>query len=91
MVMDVIRMLAAGDFGLIVFTATPQIERLFQVARENGLEAELRAGLACTPIAAMGPVVEETLRTHGLQAVLRPESSFHMKPLVRAIARWRTA
>ena len=38
-------------------------------------------------IAAIGPVVEDTLRRNGVTtAILRPETSFHMKPLVRAIA-----
>jgi uroporphyrinogen-III synthase len=90
-VTHIIRLLAGGDIGLIVFTATPQVDRLFQVAREAGLEKELSAGLSRTPLAAIGPVVEETLRLHGLSAALRPQSSFHLKPLVRAICAWRTA
>jgi uroporphyrinogen-III synthase len=90
-VVRVIRLLADGGIGLVVFTATPQVERLLQVAQETGLASELAAGLARTPLAAIGPVVEETLRLHGLSAALRPESSFHLKPLVRAICAWRKA
>jgi uroporphyrinogen-III synthase len=37
-------------------------------------------------MAAVGPVVEETLRRHGVENILCPDSSFHLKPLVRAIA-----
>lgn len=86
-----IPLLAEGEIGLVVFTATPQVERLFQVARDAGLEQQLSAGLARTPLAAIGPVVEETLRQHGLAAALRPENSFHLKPLIRAIRAWRAA
>jgi uroporphyrinogen-III synthase len=90
-VATIIRRLADGAIGLVVFTATPQVERLLQVAKESHLDAELAAGLARTPIAAIGPVVEDTLRLHGLTATLRPKSSFHLKPLVRAITAWRQA
>lgn len=90
-VADVIQALAAGDIGLVVFTATPQVERLFQVARESGLESALQAGLARTPVAAIGPVMEATLRQHGVEPALMPQSSFHLKPMLRAIMAWRTA
>jgi uroporphyrinogen-III synthase len=88
---EVIRRLAGDEFGLVVFTATPQVERLFQVAGEAGLGDALAAALRRTPIAAVGPVVEDTLRLHGLAAALRPDGSFHLKPLVRAICAWRAA
>jgi uroporphyrinogen-III synthase len=87
----IIRSLANGEIGLVVFTATPQVERLFQVARETGLEEQLAVALRRTPLAAIGPVVEDTLRLHGFAAALRPEGSFHLKPLVRAIQAWRAA
>jgi uroporphyrinogen-III synthase len=88
---SIIRRLAKGDIGLVVFTATPQVERLFQVARDAGLEKDLAVALHCTPLAAIGPVVDATLRQHGLAPILQPEASFHLKPLVRAIQAWRTA
>jgi uroporphyrinogen-III synthase len=91
-VQDIIRALALGRIDLVAFTATPQIERLFQVARAANLETELRAGLTRTLIAAVGPIVEQTLHAHGLESAIRPTGSFHLKPLVRAIiaarARW---
>ena len=85
-VIDAIRSLAAGRIGMIAFTSSPQVERLVEVARKAGLEAELREAFARIRIAAIGPVVEETLRRHGVAAILRPQTSFHLKPLVRAIA-----
>ena len=88
---NIIRRLARGEIGLVVFTATPQVERFFQVARNAGLEEQLTVALHSTPLAAVGPVVEATLRQHGLAPVLQPEGSFHLKPLVRAIQAWRAA
>jgi uroporphyrinogen-III synthase len=90
-VVDAIEMMASGRVGMIVFTASPQIERLLEVAAGNGLSEKLATAFIRTPVAAMGPVVEDTLRHHGITAVLRPETSFHLKPLLRAILAWRSA
>ena len=90
-VTNAIRALIAGAIGLVIFTATPQVERLFQVARDGGLEAKLRMALDRTPVAAIGPVVEQALRLQGIAPALRPDSSFHLKPLLRAVAAWRAA
>ncbi|HWU54264.1 MAG TPA: uroporphyrinogen-III synthase [Rhizomicrobium sp.] len=81
-----IRDLAAGKIGMIAFTSSPQIERLFAVANEFGLMAELTQGLAKTQIAAIGPVMEKALAAHGLSSAIQPETSFHLKPLINAIA-----
>lgn len=88
LVADFIRELAAGRIALVAFTASLQIERLMWVAKESGLEAELKTGLAHTAIASVGPVVEGALERYGLRAAVQPLSSYHLKPLVRAIARW---
>jgi uroporphyrinogen-III synthase len=90
-VADAIRALAAGEIGVIAFTATPQIERLVKVAQETGLTDDLACGLTRTPIASIGPIVDDVLRKHGFTPTIRPESSFHLKPLVRAIIAWRQA
>ena len=83
-----VQRLAAGEIDVIAFTASLQIERLMWVAKETGQEAALKAGLARTAIASVGPVVESALHKYGLEAAIQPEGSFHLKPLVRAIARW---
>jgi uroporphyrinogen-III synthase len=89
-VAQVIRDLAADRIGMVAFTSTPQITRLFAVAAEFKLEHELRTALARIPIAAVGPVMEEALAGYGLKAGICPESSFHLKPMVRAICdAWR--
>ena len=84
-VAQTIRDLSAGRIGMIAFTSSPQIERLFAVAREAGLMLELTQGLARTPIAAIGPVMESALAAHGLSSAIRPAASFHLKPMVAAI------
>ena len=81
-----IKDLAAGKIGMIAFTSSPQVERLFAVAKEFGLMLELTQGLAKTPIAAIGPVMEKALAAHGLASAIHPESSFHLKPMINAIA-----
>lgn len=90
-VADTIRALAAGRFGLVAFTSSAQLDRLFSVAQETGLTSQLTLGLSRTPIAAVGPVMEKALIERGLQSVVTPASSFHLKPLVRAIVAWRSA
>jgi uroporphyrinogen-III synthase len=84
-VADTIRDLAAGKIGMIAFTASPQIERLFAVAKEFGLIPQLTQGLSRTRIAAIGPVVEQSLGDHGLSSAIRPATSFHLKPMIKAI------
>ena len=88
---EAIRALASGQIGMVAFTATPQVERLVKVAQECGLSEELSRGLARTPVASVGPIVDEKLRQHGFAATVSPQSSFHLKPLVRAIMAWRQA
>ena len=89
-VADTIRALAAGNIGMVAFTSSPQIDRLFDVARAEGLEPELMSALSRTPIASIGPVVEQRLKAVGVTPFAQPEASFHLKPLVRAITvAWR--
>lgn len=71
----------AGRIDLAVFTSTPQVKRLAQVA---GAE-RLRAALGRTRIAAVGPLVGQTLEAAGAKVAVMPEDSFHMKPMVNAI------
>lgn len=81
-----IRQMAAGQIDLVAFTSSPQIDRLLEVARDRKLEADLQAGLARTPIAAVGPVVAATVEKIGGKVAVMPGKSFHLKPLINAIA-----
>ncbi|HEX8756254.1 MAG TPA: uroporphyrinogen-III synthase [Steroidobacteraceae bacterium] len=76
-VQNLIAELRAGRVDAIAFTSSAQIERLIAVGSEEGA----RAALANTLVAAIGPVVADTLRRHGIDARLMPEESFFLKPL----------
>ena len=73
--------LQAGGVDAIAFTSTPQVERLFAVAPAP----EVRAALARTLVAAVGPVVAASLERHGIEARLMPEEAFFLKPLTAAL------
>src|SRR4029077_6343266 len=79
--------MARGRIDAIALTNLGQVRRLFEVARARQCEAQLRDGLARTPIASVGPVVSEELKSHGLRADISPANdAYFMKPLVSAIA-----
>lgn len=84
-VRQVIEAMAAGNVDVVAFTSSPQPRRLRDVARDNGLEAALSAGLARTRIAAVGPVVAAAVEALGAKVTIMPDGNFHMKPLVNAI------
>jgi uroporphyrinogen-III synthase len=85
-VMATIDAMAAGKADAIAFTSSPQVRRLFDVAKSADREAELRAGLARIRVAAVGPVVAAELAARGIAVAVTPEDAYFMKPLVRAIA-----
>jgi uroporphyrinogen-III synthase len=84
-VIDLIDALAAGQLDAIAFTSMAQVERLFRVARGSQREAELLSGLQRTLIAAVGPVVAETLVARGIAVQAMPTDGYFMKPLMRAL------
>jgi uroporphyrinogen-III synthase len=86
-VSEMIRKMAAGEVAAIVFTSSPQVDRLFEVAAEQHLEDDLKRGLERTRIAAVGPVVAETVRKKGARVDITPEQGFVMKNLVQHIRR----
>jgi uroporphyrinogen-III synthase len=86
-VVELIHRLAAGEIDVYIFTSSPQVDRLYQVAGEKGLENELRLGFARTKIAAVGPVVAEDLRDKGANVEICPDQGFVMKNLVQQIKR----
>jgi uroporphyrinogen-III synthase len=80
-VRGLIEELRAGRIDAIAFTSSAQVERLVAVASEE----TLRATLARTLVAAVGPVVADTLRRHGIDARAMPEESFFLKPLTSVL------
>lgn len=79
--------MAQGRIDAIALTNLGQVRRLVEVARARGCEARLREGLAQTPIASVGPVVSDELKSHGLSADISPANeAYFMKPLISAMA-----
>jgi uroporphyrinogen-III synthase len=84
---ELIEHLASGGVAAVVFTSSPQVTRLYEVAAERGRESALADGLQRTCVAAVGPVVAETLREHDAPVHVCPEQGFVMKNLVRQLTR----
>lgn len=78
-----LKQLQSGSVDAIAFTSTPQVERLFSLAPAE----TVKAALAATRVAAVGPVVAETLERHGVSVQLMPSESFFLKPLTTALER----
>ncbi len=87
-VVELILALKNNSIDAIAFTSSPQIDRLFSVARSRGLTAELESGLEKTCVAAVGPLVADSLEKEGVTVDLMPEDSFFLKPMVNALAKY---
>jgi len=79
------REIAAGRVDVALFTNATQIDHLFKIAAEEGLEKELRAALPQAVVASVGPVCSEALGHYGLTADIEPEHP-KMGHLIAAIA-----
>ena len=86
-VAGLIASLGGGGVDALVFTSSPQVDRLWEVAGKRGLEAELMQGLGRTRVAAVGPVVADRLREKGATVAISPEQGWVMKNLVRQLAK----
>src|SRR5262245_37224165 len=84
-VAELIDRMAAGGIDVIAFTSSPQVDRLFAVAKATQREKTLQAALAGTAVAAVGPVVAADLQRRGVEVAITPDGSYFMKPLVSAI------
>src|SRR5262249_14496463 len=79
---ELLARMRGGEIDAIAFTSKAQVERLFRQAPAE----QVRAALAVTNVAAVGPVVAETLAAHGVASQTMPRSSWFRKPLTAAIA-----
>jgi uroporphyrinogen-III synthase len=86
-VANLIEKMSRGEVDVIVFTSSPQLDRLYEVATQSGLEAVLQEGWKRTRIAAVGPVVAERLRQRTGRVDICPAQGFVMKNLVQHIRR----
>jgi uroporphyrinogen-III synthase len=85
-IVELIEQLARGEVDVVAFTSSPQVQRLFDVAKTTGREERLQTALHATAIAAVGPVVAGELERRGLRVSITPDRSYFLKPLVSAIA-----
>jgi uroporphyrinogen-III synthase len=86
-IVTAIEEMAQSRIDAIALTSSGQVRRLIDVAQAHGCEARLRAGLAQTPIASVGPVVSDELKSHGLRTDIYPANdAYFMKPLISAMA-----
>jgi uroporphyrinogen-III synthase len=86
-VLDLVARLEQAAVDVLLFTSSPQVDRLFEVAAAHGREAELWRGLGKTRVAAVGPVVADDLGRRGAEVHICPEQGFVMKNLVQQIKR----
>jgi uroporphyrinogen-III synthase len=84
-VVELIERFQQGGVDAIAFTSKAQVQRLVKLARDRKLDGALRAGLARTRVAAVGPVVAAELENAGFRVDAMPEDSYSMKPLVTAL------
>jgi len=81
-VKSLLERMANGEVDAIAFTSKLQIERLV-----NQQPAQLvKRALSKTKIAAVGPIVAESIRSYGFEVSSSPEHSWFMKPLVVALS-----
>jgi len=81
-VQELLERMRCGDVDAIAFTSKSQVERLFRAAPAD----QVRAALAATQVAAVGPVVSDTLAAHGVAVSAMPESAWFMKPLTASLS-----
>ena len=78
--------MAKGEVDAMALTSSGQVRRLFDVARAHRCEEKLRDALDATPIASVGPVVSEELKSYGLRTDITPDNdAYFMKPLISAM------
>jgi uroporphyrinogen-III synthase len=86
-VANLIQKMAEGHVDAIVFTSSPQIDRLYEIAQERKLEEALSRGMERVRIAAVGPIVKDKLLDKKAHVDIVPEQGFVMKNLVQHIKR----
>ncbi len=67
--------LLESKFQVALFTTSVQVDHLLQVAETMGVAATLKKSLHKIAIASIGPDCSETLRFHGLEPDIEPQST----------------
>jgi uroporphyrinogen-III synthase len=84
-VVQLVGRLGDGGVDVIAFTSASQVDRLFAVARDRGLEPALQEGLSRAKVAAIGPIVIAALQERGVSIDIVTEQPFVMKRMAAAI------
>ena len=78
--------IAAAKVDAIAFTSASQVDRLWHVASESGMEKRLHAGLGRIRVAAIGPIAVDSLQARRVRVDVVPEKGFVMRRLVAELA-----
>ena len=81
-----IRAISENEEDVSLFTSSQQIYHLFQIAKDEGLENNLKEGFKHVVIGSIGPTTTQTLTRFGLTADYEPDSP-KMGNLIREMAR----
>jgi uroporphyrinogen-III synthase len=81
-VQELLERMRRGEVDAIAFTSKAQVERLFRAAPAEAV----RAALAATNVAAVGPVVGEALASYGVAVKAMPDGAWFMKPLTATLS-----
>ncbi|MEX0381883.1 uroporphyrinogen-III synthase [Spiribacter sp. 1M153] len=77
----------SGEVDAIIFSTKRQADVLMQISQAQGAEQSLRDALAAMTVGAMGPVVENKLRSLAIHVDAAPAGRYFMRPLTDALAR----
>lgn len=67
-----IRSLISGEYDVLVITTGVQVTHLMQIARQQGVETQLRSALGRIVVASIGPSSTETMQEHGITPDMMP-------------------
>ncbi|WP_337173267.1 uroporphyrinogen-III synthase [Paludisphaera sp.] len=82
--------IVAGEIGAVLFTAAQQVEHVLEVARAEGIEADLRAALADrVVVGSVGPTTSEALRAVDMPVDVEPDHPKSGHLVAALAARWR--
>jgi uroporphyrinogen-III synthase len=68
-----IREIIERKTDVVIFTSANQVENVFKVAHQNGIDTDLSKALRRTFVVSIGPVCSEALGRFGLQPDFEPE------------------
>lgn len=88
---EAVQRLAAGEFDLVVFTSSIQLDHFLEVSREVSLEAKVLDALRSrVAVASVGPIMTEALLAKGIPPDIEPRSP-KMGALIVAAAQEATS